>query len=41
MVDDGSTDGTAIAASLGGSRVLTNNGNKGYEYSQRWLHVCY
>ena len=30
VVDDGSTDGTAAAASLGGSRVLTNNGNKGY-----------
>ena len=38
VVDDGSTDGTAIAASLGGSRVLTNNGNKGYEYS---LNVGY
>ena len=38
VVDDGSTDGTATAASLGGSIVITNDENKGYEYS---LNVAY
>lgn len=38
VVNDGSTDGTAIVASLAGAVVLTNDGNKGYEYS---LNVAY
>ena len=33
VIDDGSTDRTASAAALGGSIVLTNDKNKGYEYS--------
>jgi glycosyltransferase involved in cell wall biosynthesis len=38
VVNDGSTDDTSIAASLGGAIVLTNDENKGYEYS---LNVAY
>jgi len=38
VVNDGSTDDTPIAASLGGAIVLTNEKNKGYEYS---LNVGY
>ena len=38
VVNDGSADGTSIAASLGGAIVLTNDENKGYEYS---LNVAY
>lgn len=38
VIDDGSTDRTATVAALGGSIVLTNDKNKGYEYS---LNVGY
>lgn len=38
VVDDGSTDETAVAAALGGAAVLHNDGNKGYEYS---LNLAY
>lgn len=38
VINDGSTDGTAIAASLVESTVLSNEKNEGYEYS---LNVAY
>jgi glycosyltransferase involved in cell wall biosynthesis len=38
VVNDGSTDGTASVALLAESTVVTNDGNKGYEYS---LNIAY
>lgn len=38
VIDDGSTDGTAIAAAQSEAVVITNDGNKGYEYS---LNIAY
>ena len=38
VVNDGSTDGTTLAASQARSTVINNNGNKGYEHS---LNIAY